>query len=652
MATTYYTDIQKLYVAYFNRPADPAGLAYWETVVEGAKGSTAAVSASFAASAEYKATYANMTNAQVVDAVYQNLFGRAAEAEGKAYWADLLDKKAITVDNVVAAVSNAALGSDKTSYTNKVSAASAFTTALDTPAEQAGYTAASVALAKAYIAGVTTDASLAAAITPATLNATVSAVVIKGTPFNLSNALASYNAANKAVADFLDGADGTVDGTTSPTARAEIGTKFSTAEGAVDALVAGNYAGSTVSATVKSALLNDQISVNNTALVSAQAAVSTANADIAKNATVSAAVTAYTSAITANKAADTGVTAAAVDLGAKLGAYNAQNTGVTVAADGTVTGLIIKDADGKLVLASTSITETTNPGITALLASTTAKEAADTVKSKAVTAEANAKAAVDYADMSAAEKADLTAIVPLMKDVSVATGSLPTVAQILAQKSVLDTKAAAAGATADDLAAKAAFDTAYGKYTTDAAAAGSNPLYSALTTAQGNVTTAQGTIKALTDAVATLNTTKTAVDSLAGLDATVTAATAVFAANNLVTPTTVVAGTQLATAGSDIFVAGKVAGTINLFGVSGSDSLYVGKDYVLNTGKITTGSDSALEVFIAQSGSDTTLKIEQHAFSSNVTGVPANEVVTITLQGVNATDVHLNNGIITVGTTA
>lgn len=62
MATTYHNDIQKLYVAYFGRPADPAGLAFWETQVEAANGSTAAVSAQFAASAEYKSTYAGMTS--------------------------------------------------------------------------------------------------------------------------------------------------------------------------------------------------------------------------------------------------------------------------------------------------------------------------------------------------------------------------------------------------------------------------------------------------------------------------------------------------------------------------------------------------------------------------------------------------------------
>ena len=101
IVTAHVNAVQQLYVAYFNRPADYAGLDYWTQVVEAQKGSTAAVSAAFAAEAEYKTAYANMTNAQVVNQVYQNLFGRPAEAAGQTYWADLMTAGKITIDKVV-----------------------------------------------------------------------------------------------------------------------------------------------------------------------------------------------------------------------------------------------------------------------------------------------------------------------------------------------------------------------------------------------------------------------------------------------------------------------------------------------------------------------------------------------------------------------
>ena len=173
----YIEAIQKLYVAYFSRPADVAGLNYWAGVVAAANGSTAAVSAAFAASAEYKAAYAGKTASQVVDTVYLNLFGRHAEKGGLDYWGPLLDKGSLTIDIVVTAVASGAIGSDLSAYNSKVAAATAFTHALDQPAEILGY-AGSEAIARAinFLAAVTDSPSLAQAITAANLDATVLSV--------------------------------------------------------------------------------------------------------------------------------------------------------------------------------------------------------------------------------------------------------------------------------------------------------------------------------------------------------------------------------------------------------------------------------------------------------------------------------------------
>jgi hypothetical protein len=125
----------------------------------------------------------------------------------------------------------------------------------------------------------------------------------------------------------------------------------------------------------------------------------------------------------------------------------------------------------------------------------------------------------------------------------------------------------------------------------------------------------------------------------------------VFLDHNLTLPVTLAtASSTLATAASDIYVAGTGNASISLFGLLGNDSLYVGQNYTLNTGKLSAGNDSALEVFVKQVGSDTTLTIEKHAYSSHVSSPAAPELITITLVGTTSTDVHLTNGIITVGT--
>jgi hypothetical protein len=135
----YTAAVQKLYVAYFNRPADTLGLGYWETVAAANSGSTARISASFSTSAEYAATYADMNTTQRVDAVYLNLFGRSAEPAGLSYWAQLIDRGLITVSNAVTQIAGGAQSSDLTAYNNKVTAATAFTAALDTTTEIVGY---------------------------------------------------------------------------------------------------------------------------------------------------------------------------------------------------------------------------------------------------------------------------------------------------------------------------------------------------------------------------------------------------------------------------------------------------------------------------------------------------------------------------------
>lgn len=191
-----YTEaIQKLYVAYFSRPADAAGLTYWENIVTANGGNTDAVSVAFANSQEYKDTFAGQSQYQIINTIYQNLFGREAEPAGLAYWGQGLINGVFTVAEAVTTIAGSAQGTDATAYANKVKAATAFTEALDTSAEILGYSGTGANLAaKTWLAGVTTDASLTAAVVPATLNASIATVISTGNSstgqtFTLTNAV-------------------------------------------------------------------------------------------------------------------------------------------------------------------------------------------------------------------------------------------------------------------------------------------------------------------------------------------------------------------------------------------------------------------------------------------------------------------------------
>ena len=177
--------VQKLYVAYFSRPADFGGLDYWEKVVAANNGDTSMMSAAFAASQEYKDTYAGKSSFQIINTIYQNLFGRDAEPAALLFWGNALNNNDVTIDSAVTTIAAAAQTTDATAYANKVAAATAFTAALDTTPEILGYSGeAANGAAREWLAGVTNDASLAAAIEPATLNASIGIVSGNGTGNN------------------------------------------------------------------------------------------------------------------------------------------------------------------------------------------------------------------------------------------------------------------------------------------------------------------------------------------------------------------------------------------------------------------------------------------------------------------------------------
>ncbi len=171
--------VQELYVAYFSRAADDAGLAYWCSLLDGDPNNPRLhlISNDFAFSNEYKNEYLHATNELKVAAMYENLFGRTAEAAGVKFWADAMNAGQLTIDNVVTAIASGAQGSDQFAFGAKVDVAQAITLRIDTPQEAAAYsgTLANDLVAN-YIAQVKDLASFNAAITPASIDALIASL--------------------------------------------------------------------------------------------------------------------------------------------------------------------------------------------------------------------------------------------------------------------------------------------------------------------------------------------------------------------------------------------------------------------------------------------------------------------------------------------
>ncbi len=155
--------IQGVYVALFGRPADPTGLAYFNSVTK--NGADLSGIGDLASTQEYKDRFAGQNNTQIVNSIYQSLFGRDAEATGLNFFVDALNKGTLNVKNIAIAILDGAQGNDKTISANKVAAADLYTKALDTPTEIGSYTGNSAAAqGRAFLAGVTTTVPTAASV--------------------------------------------------------------------------------------------------------------------------------------------------------------------------------------------------------------------------------------------------------------------------------------------------------------------------------------------------------------------------------------------------------------------------------------------------------------------------------------------------------
>ncbi len=82
----------RLYLAYFNRPPDPSGFAYWQRQLDAGKGLINAAK-KFAESSEFKTKYGTLSNSDFVELVYQNVLGRASDTTGRTFWLTRLDNK-------------------------------------------------------------------------------------------------------------------------------------------------------------------------------------------------------------------------------------------------------------------------------------------------------------------------------------------------------------------------------------------------------------------------------------------------------------------------------------------------------------------------------------------------------------------------------
>lgn len=124
-------------MALFGRPADPAGLAYFNAETKGGMDLTAI--GDLAGTDEYQDRFTGFSREQIIQSVYQSLFERDATDGEINTWLELWDSQGATVNDIAIRILDGARNEDLATVNAKIAAADLFTARLDLDAEVVAY---------------------------------------------------------------------------------------------------------------------------------------------------------------------------------------------------------------------------------------------------------------------------------------------------------------------------------------------------------------------------------------------------------------------------------------------------------------------------------------------------------------------------------
>lgn len=379
MATA--SDLQQLYIGYFGRAADQAGLNFWLDAINSGGLSLDNVHTAFVNSDEYNAQYEGMTVSEKVAAVYENVLGRVADEAGLEFWTNAINTGLITEDQLIEGLLSGLSANDAAIISNKIVVANYYTSA-----KGDAYVEASKAESADILAGVdATVASVSAALNDV-------AAVTGVSNAQLASALATLDAAQDAQQAYAEAYLGDA-ATKTPadvaTAQGDINAAVGTAATALNtaiaavggtAVVPGTDSAANITVKIQSAVT---LAANN--VTTAQAGVSAVTGLTAKVNTFNSQLAAFESA--AKTAAD-----AKIEQDSELAKFNVvnNNSALTINGAGEVGTVIVLNAAGTdLVVNSTYAATATSAQLAAaneLLKDIKANQAADKAQTNAATA--------------------------------------------------------------------------------------------------------------------------------------------------------------------------------------------------------------------------------------------------------------------------
>lgn len=180
--------VQQVYVAFYGRPGDPGGVAYWASRV--GAGGIAEVLDQFSGSLEAGQLFAGMSDEGKITFIYRVLFNRDPDGPGLSYWGGELSSGKRSLQEISFEILKGARNEDLGKIVNKVAAAQYFSNELVARNIQADYSVqADIFLARNWLSTIDeTPASLDRA--KQAIHALLDRISLAGTPQTVTGVVA------------------------------------------------------------------------------------------------------------------------------------------------------------------------------------------------------------------------------------------------------------------------------------------------------------------------------------------------------------------------------------------------------------------------------------------------------------------------------
>ncbi|ARU57222.1 GSDH family dehydrogenase [Oleiphilus messinensis] len=124
--------VQLIYIAFYGRPADPAGLSFWASELANNQGDLTAIIEFFGSSVEFTERFGQFDSTALINNLFSQIFSREADSGGLAFYDELFTSGQLSLQQISLDILNGAQGNDAQIIANKLSVAVYFTNAVET----------------------------------------------------------------------------------------------------------------------------------------------------------------------------------------------------------------------------------------------------------------------------------------------------------------------------------------------------------------------------------------------------------------------------------------------------------------------------------------------------------------------------------------